>query len=313
MAHWQITPPALSARLVEISALFLQCRETFFEMSDRYRWSPASESPAAQAAADLPSPDTQVPDPRGETGHRMIAEVVQTFLLTASGHLGGLSALYANGEVLFSPPLLIRAVIENCAHALWVLGDDPDEPSENRLARAYLEELLSAEEAKKNVGRMHTKAHPSYVQAERAYRELKRQILARFPNASREELGDRRLNGQALPNLEAAVMWMYALTERHGGTIGSASASGIYGFFSNKTHPTLYPARQRRQWFDDPEDGHRVAYLHAEIGSIESEARAAMAAFYNALTYTASYFGWSSAELHHLEAQIEEAMPTFLR
>ncbi|MGO4237698.1 hypothetical protein [Pseudarthrobacter sp. YAF2] len=243
----------------------------------------------------------------------MIAEVVQTFLLTASGHLGALASLYASAEVYFSPPLLIRAVIENCAHAVWVLGDDPDESSENRLARAYLEELISAEEAKKNAGRMHTKSHPSYVRAERAYKLLKRQILARFPSATREDLGERRLNGQVLPGLESSVMWMYALTEMHGGTIGQDSASGIYGFLSNRTHPTLYPARQRRRWDDDEEDGRRVAYVHVEIGDLEKEARAALAAFYNAFSYTVSYFGWPTEEINRLEAQFEETIPTFFR
>jgi hypothetical protein len=312
MTSRQPISPELRARLVDLSTLFLHCREVFVEVNDRYRWSPGPESGAAKAAADLPSPDTRVPDPTGETGHRMIAEVVQTFLLTASGHLGALASLYASVEVHFSPPLLIRAVIENCAHALWVLGDDPDESSENRLARAYLEELLSAEEAKKNAGRMHTKSHPSYVQAERAYKALKRQVLARFPAASREDLGERRLNGQVFPGLESSVMWMYALTEMHGGNIGKDSASGIYGFLSNRTHPTLYPARQRRRWHDEG-DGRQVAYVHVEIGDLENEARAALAAFYNALNYTASYFGWPTAEINRLEAQIEEAIPTFFR
>lgn len=106
---------------------------------------------------------------------------------------------------------------------------------------------------------------------------------------------------------------MYALTERHGGTIGNDTAVGIYGFLSNKTHPTLYPARQRRSWSDDPEAGYRVAYQRIEMGSIEGEARAALAAFYNAITYTTSYFGWPTAILDQLTATIESSMPTFFQ
>ncbi|NKR12637.1 hypothetical protein A5N17_17425 [Arthrobacter sp. D2] len=304
--------PELQTRLVDLSALFVHCREAFLAVNDRYRWSPGPESGAAKAAADLPSPDPGVPDPTGETGHRMIAEVIQIFLHTASGHLGALASLYASAEVHFSPALLIRAVIENCAHAVWVLGNDPDESSENRLARAYLEELMSAEEARKNAGRMHTRSHTSYVQSDQAYKALKRQVLARFPDATREGLGHRQLNGQVLPGLESSVMWMYELTEKHGGTIGQDSASGIYGFLSNRTHPTLYPARQRRRWHDEG-DGRLVAYLHVEIGDLYKEARIAVAAFYNALNYTISYFGWPTTEINRLEEQLEEAMPTFFR
>ena len=57
----------------------------------------------------------------------------------------------------------------------------------------------------------------------------------------------------------------------------------------------------------------RVGYLQTGIGSIEKEARAALAAFCNALNYTTSYFGWPTAEIDRLEAQIDEGMPTFFR
>src|SRR3546814_17495012 len=95
---------------------------------------------------------------------------------------------------------------------------------ENRLARAYLEELVSAEEAKKNAGRMRDKAHPSYVSANRYYKALKAEILERFPGTTPASLGGspRTLIGQSLPNLEAAVEWMYDLTKLYGGTIRPA-------------------------------------------------------------------------------------------
>ena len=311
MAFSQHPPADIVSRLVEIADLFAACRDAFFETADRFHWTPAQRSPAAHTAAELPSPDPAVAEPRGETGHRLIAEVVQTYLLTASGHLGGLASLYASGEVIFPTPALIRSTIENCAHAVWVLGEDPDEPSENRLARAYLEELVSAEEAKKNAGRMHTKTHPSYVLANKHYTTLKGEIVARFPGTTTVALGSRTLNGQSLPNPEAAVSWMYELTRSYGGTIDSRTGTGIYGFLSNMTHPTLYPARQRREWAEDPVTGHQVAYLRVDLGSAENGARAALAAFYNVLTYTTSYFGWPTAVIDELSAKIEASMPTF--
>jgi hypothetical protein len=300
-------------RLAKIADLFLASRDAFFETADRFHWTPGQGSPASLAQADLPSPDPAVTVPRGETGHRLIAEVVQIYLLTASGHLGGLASLYRSGEVIFPTPALVRSTIENCAHAVWVLGEDTGEPADNRLARAYLEELVSAEEAKKNAGRMREKTHPSYVSANQRYSALKAEIFERFPGTTPERLGGspRTLNGQSMPSLESAVTWMYELTRSYGGVINEREATGIYGFLSNMTHPTLYPARQARDWAADPDTGHGVAYLRVEPNFIENEARAALAAFYNALTYTTSYFGWPTDVVDELTALIEGTMPTF--
>jgi hypothetical protein len=311
MAYWLHAPDDVIGRLAEVASLFRACRDAFFETADRFYWQPAQSSPAAHAAAQLPSPDPAVAEPRGETGHRLIAEVVQTYLLTASGHLGGLASLYASCDVIFPTPALIRSTIENCAHAVWVLGKDSDESYENRLARAYLEELVSAEEAKKNTGRVRAKTDPTYLLADKNYRALKGEIVARFPGTTEEDLGKRIVNGQNLPNLEAAVSWMYELTQSYGGPIDSRTGTGIYGLLSNMTHPTLYPARQRREWTEDPVSGHRVAHLRVDLGFAENAATAALATFYNALNYTTSYFGWPTAVVDELTAKIEESMPTF--
>ncbi len=311
MAFWQETPPEVADRLVEIAGLFLACREAFYDTAARYHWTPEPGSGAETDAAHLPSPDPAVTNPRGETGHRLIAEVVQTYLLTASGHLGGLASLYASGEVIFPTPALIRSVIENCAHAVWVLGEDPHEPSEHRLARAYLEELVSAEEAKKNAGRMRAKTHPTHVRANAYYKALKSEILQRFPEATPEILGARSLNGQTLPNLEAAVEWMYELTKAFGGTIDGRTGTGVYGFLSNMTHPTLYPARERRVWVENGEAGHHETLLSVAVSSAESEARVALAAFYNALNYVTAYFGWPTGVVDGLTVKIEATIPQF--
>ena len=214
----------------------------------------------------------------------------------------GLAAVGAPPQAVgsFYLPVLIRATIENCAHAVWVLGDDPDEPSENRLARAYLEELVSALEAKKNAGRMRDKTHESYARASDYYRRLQREIIERFPGATKETLGSKTLNGEAMPNLEAAVIWMYELTMLHGGTIDGRTAAGIYGLLSNMTHPTLYPVKQMRQWSADARGGHPVAHLRIDLKSAENQATAPLSAFYNALAYVTSYFGWPTAVVDNL-------------
>ena len=311
VAYLQVVDLDTQARLDELSDLFRSCRDSLHELSDSYHWKPASGSPASEDALALPSPDPRIRDPRGKTGHRMIADIVHSFLVMASGHLGGLAGLFSSAEVMLSPPILIRAVIENCAHAVWVLGDDPEEPADHRLARAYLEELLSAEEEKKNAGRMLTKVHPTFMRAEADYKALKAEILARFAGATKADLGDKSLLNQELPRLEDAVVWMYALTKKSGGTIGSEEAMGIYGFLSNMTHPTLYSARDKRLWGVEPFSGNRVAELRIEIDFLEKAARAALAAFYNALTYVNSYFGWPEDLLNDLEARIHAVIPDF--
>jgi hypothetical protein len=310
MAFWQHSPADVNERLVELAHLFVDCRAAFFDTADQFHWTPEPGSAAAHAAAVLPSPDPTIREPRGETGHRLVAEVVQTYLLTASGHLGGLASLYASGEVFFPPAALVRAVIENCAHAMWVIGSDPTEEPEARLARAYLEELLSAVEAKKNAGRLGDKRGQIHVRADEDYRALRGQILARFPGSTKAELGEQILLGERLPNPEACVTWMYALLEEGAGsTVGDRAALGIYGFLSNMTHPTLYPARQLREWTDDPATGHRTAFMRLDLGFLERQASAAVVAFYNALSFTTSYFGWSMAVHNDLTGRIEAKMP----
>ena len=311
MRYWTDIPEAVAARLKEIASLLSECRETFFETADQFHWTPAPNSIASEAESALPSPDPILVSPEGETGHRLIAEVVQTFLLTASGHLGGLAALYGVGEVMFSSAMLVRGVVENCAHAMWVLGDDPQEPHEQRLARAYLEELLSAEEAKKNAGRMGGKGNPVYQGAAADYVRIRDEIISRFPEATRESLGERTLAGQALLGPEATVSWMFRLVSARGGSsIDDRAALGIYGFLSNLTHPTLYPVRQMREFTQsEAHPGEVVSQLHLDLDFQTRQASSAVVTFYQAHAFLTSYFGWPSTIHDQLTERIDEILP----
>jgi hypothetical protein len=80
---------------------------------------------------------------------------------------------------MFSPGMLVRGVIECAARVFWVLGVPGDSP-EQVLARAYLEELLSAEEAKKAAGRMGGKETGIYKQQLKAYTDMRAEIVGRF-------------------------------------------------------------------------------------------------------------------------------------
>jgi hypothetical protein len=168
-------------------------------------------------------------------------------LLTAAGHLGGLSALYGAGEVMFTPGMVVRGVIECSARAMWVLGDGADGP-EDLLARGYLEELLSAEEARKAAGRLFGKSTDVYKARDKTYKHLKAETTGRFPGTTTDDLGRWMLGGQTSAKLGEAVTWMYGLLEKHASsTVTDKMSQGIYDYLSNVTHPTLYPARDHRQ------------------------------------------------------------------
>ncbi|QEP06477.1 MULTISPECIES: hypothetical protein [unclassified Glutamicibacter] len=311
MTYWQTMPSTYSDRLEELAQTLSACREAFHKTASEFHWEPAAGSGAAQAAMELPSPDPAIHKPSGETGHRLITEAIQIFLFNAAAHLGSWAALLRATEVVATPPLLLRAVIENCAHAVWVTGNDPTENPENRLARAYLEELISAEEAKKNAGRLHGKNGPTYTRTVDAYKKVKADIATRFPGSTPEDLGKNMLHGQKLPGLEDSVKWMYDLTASFGGSIDANVASGMYGLLSNLTHPTLYTVREMRVWTKDKKTGHNVANVRVTIESVEKDVRAALATFYNAMSYVTSYYGWPETALRTLESKIEAVILDF--
>jgi hypothetical protein len=75
------------------------------------------------------------------------------------------------------------------------------------------------------------------------------------------------------------------------------------------THPTIYPARQLREWRDDPSTGRPTAHLRLDLDFLDRQASAAVGAFYNALSYTTSYFGWSPVVHDDFTSKIAAKMP----
>lgn len=298
------------ARLDQLAELCLACRAAFLETADRFHWQPAPGSPAQALAAALPSPDPLLTAPRAETGHRLITGVVQTYLLTAAGHLGGLSALYRTGEVWFTPGMVVRGTIECSARVMWVLGDGNDGP-EDVLARGYLEELLSAEEAKKAAGRLGGKSSESHKEREQTYRALKAEIVGRFSGTTVDDLGRGKLGGQTMAKVGEGVTWMYELLEKKADSkITSKMAEGVYDYLSNVTHPTLYPTRDLREWVPSPDHpGELFAILRVETDFIERQTGAAVLAYYSALAYVTSFFGWNTEAIDQLAQVVDRLLP----
>lgn len=71
--------------------------------------------------------------------------------------------------------------------------------------------------------------------------------------------------------------------------------------------------REQCQWIHDVATGHAAAQVRVEVDSVENDARAALAAFYNALNYATSYFGWPTTVLAALEEKVEATIPDFFR
>ena len=308
MPFWERSRAGGDARPRELAQLLVDCRDAFIATDDRFHWEPAVGSVAERAATALPSPDPLVTDAVGESGHRLVVDVVQTYLVTASGHVGGLAALYNSGEVLFPPALLVRAAIENCAQAMWILGDNPSEPSDLRLARAYLQNLLVADEAIAAMGRLSGKTG-ALQDAAAQHAALTREILARFPGTPTQDLAGYQLRGQQLLEPEHCVAWMYALLAADAGsTVDERASLEAYGFLSHMTRPTLYPARQLQDSQAEDRAEHARGDLRVDVDFLERQASAAVIVFYHALSRVTSYNEWEPSILDALQERIDKTL-----
>jgi hypothetical protein len=211
---------------------------------------------------------------------------------------------------MFAPGMLIRSAMEGIARVFWILGDNTDSP-EQLLARAYLEELLSAEEAKKAAGRMSGKGSVSHARYEKGWADLRTEIMGRFPGVTKADLGKRLLNGEQLPGPQAAVTAMYDFLSKHGASsLDGAVAEGVYDYLSNFTHPTLYPSRQITTWVLDPaHPGEVFAQLNLSVEQIEREVTVAVLAYYQALSYVTSFYGWDRSVFDDLDAKVARMLP----
>jgi len=91
------------------------CREAFHGVAAESHWRPAAGSSAAVAQAALAGKDPAKNSDGIFAGSDLVSEVVVTYLVVAAGHLGGLAALYRNGEAMFPPLPLVRSIIEYCS------------------------------------------------------------------------------------------------------------------------------------------------------------------------------------------------------
>jgi len=290
-------PDDQAERFAELADLFLRCRAAWREVTVGTQGHATSDSLAAR--------DQQEIAERIAPGHPhaglVIQAAVQRYMLAASEQCGGLAALYGAQEVLFSPSAVARSVIEACASAAWVLGTN-GEPTENRLARAYREELKSAEEAKKNAGRLLGKEHPEHLRVVEDFKRCRAEINEIFPGGwTTDENGRRLLHGQSLPGPEESVAWLLSefLSRPHTRDVGR----GTYGYISNMTHPTLY--RISGLWSVDEREGERVPVLDVRIEDHDKQAQLIVSPYYEVLARVIVYHGWPGAPHRDLTHAID--------
>lgn len=287
-------------RLNELAELAEACRDAFLSTAQTSHWQPAIPSPATKLKVDLDQVD---PD-----GFTLVSEVIVTYLEIAAGHLGGLAALYRSGEAMFPPLPLARSVLELTAHVMWVIGKPPVVAADI-LARAYLEEFTSRETAKQSAGRMDAKTSAPHQRAKREWIEFRDRVIATFPKTTAEDLGGnpRMIAGQVLPRPEDCVEEMFDQLHAAAGGITKRQASGVYGFLCAGTHPSLYQAKQWRQYVDHGD--HVGTILRVGVRDLERLLFVPVAAYYNALSYTISFYGLDRAAHEELTGKIAEIMP----
>jgi hypothetical protein len=287
-----------ATRLTEISLAFYGCQLAFRELAEETEWRPGPSSPAEQDRERLQAHEPPYP-PEAAT---LIIFLNYFYMSAVSEHFGALGALYEKKQVLIPPPALVRCVLEHCARVLWVLQQG-DQPTEDRLARAYLEVLFSAVERKKTTGRIHGKDSDSYRADVRALKDVRERATAVFGEPIMTDDGQHIIRGQTMLGLEDCVAWMLRFIKQ---TPGLADHRGIYDYLSNVSHPTLYPHIE--MWNIDERDGEQTLVSQITIEDHEKRAALAIVPFCETLSHLMSYNGWP----RRIHEQLIEALDLLL-
>lgn len=91
------------------------------------------------------------------------------------------------------------------------------------------------------------------------------------------------------------------------GGITKRQASGVYGFLCAGTHPSLYQAKQWRQYVDHGD--HVGTVLSVGVRDPERLLFVPVAAYDNALSYTISFYGLDRTAHEELTGKVAEIMP----
>lgn len=292
-------PAAMADRFDELSELYLAGRVAFRETVDETEWRPTPRSAAAGDEDDLSNRNPPLP----EGAAYRVSGVLYCYLFAASEHLGALAALYRLYEVLIPPPTLVRSVVEHCGVAAWVLNRG-EGPVDDRLARAYLEGLLSAEEAKKAAGRLFGKGHDQHASHAAHFKALRAEAERVFGEKPIDDGGIATIRGQQRPSPTEAVA---SMLRTMGQPLAQETAVATYDYLSNLSHPTLYPHSQ--MWSVSGTGGKREVGSAITLEDHEKLVRIALVPYYEMMARLTRYNGWSSGPHDRLTAAMDRLLP----
>jgi hypothetical protein len=291
-----------ASRFLELAELMGACRQAFRDTASDTQWRPVLGSAGEADVRAIVAHDP--PYPNGV--HARLSFLLYFYLSAASEHLGGLAVLYATKEVLFPPGPLIRAVLEHCARLFWFLQQG-DSPVEEKLARLYLEELLSAEQAKRTAGRLEGKGSEQYRARAAAFKALRDEAEEAFGGPILDEHERTTIRGQQLIGLEDCVGWMYEFLSH---PLPDRQGHGVYEYASNISHPTLYTHFD--MWARGEVDGQSTLVSQISLQDHGRRVGMAVVPFYEALGYLSSYYGWPGQPMETLTAEVERLLPEIL-
>ncbi len=289
-------------RFLELAELMGACRQAFRDTATDTQWRPVPGSAGEADVRAIVEHDPPYPD----GVHARLSFLLYFYMSAASEYLGGLAVLYATKEVIFPPGPLIRAILEHCARVFWVLQQG-DSPLEDKLARLYLEELLSAEQAKRTAGRLEGKDSDQYHTRTAAFKALRDEAERAFGGPILDEHGRTTIRDQQLIGLEACVAWMYEFLSH---PLPDRQGHGVYDYASNISHPTLYTHFD--MWERGEVDGQPSLVSQISLHDHERRVGMAVVPFYEALGYLLSYYGWPGKPMEVLTADVERLLPELL-
>jgi hypothetical protein len=289
---------AAVAKFEELTTLYLACRAALYTLVQETDWTPTPGSLAARDQAALTNRQPPLP----EDAQYKISGLLYLYTRAASEYLGGLGALYRSHEVLIAPAPLIRSALEHCAAVTWVLRAGGG--VEDRLARAYLEELASAVEANKTSRHLVGRDDPEHQSRADHLTKLRAEAEVVFGESPLHE-GAHVIHGYRRPGPMNMIEFAFGSLGR---PVEREVAFGISDYLANLAHPTLYPHAD--MWVQQP-DGSTVANSAIALEAHEKLARFAVLPYYEVLTFVTVYNDWPAGPQQQLSDTIELLLGPF--
>lgn len=221
---------------------------------------------------------------------------VQAWTVVAADLLAGVGIHCREHEVAFAPIPSIRTALEYCCRTVWLL-DNTILP-EQRVARALLDELFSANETCTASSHLAGKGSEPHKQARAALRTLRLEIVRLFPEA---DIGDSPKTW----NIGGEKFIGPTDTAIHFGTRWGDPKlwEGTYDALSTMTHPGAGVL----EFFEGGPDGEAVVSTDKE--TVRRLLLMAILPYYQAVRHLLAYNQWPSEPFDAWESRVKCMFP----